>query len=226
MSLNKLKNFKGLNINNYSEAYKLLYDHFGPQDWWPGETPFEIMVGAILTQNTNWSNVNKAITNLKLKDLLSYQALSQIPVDEMAQLIRSAGYYNLKAQRLRNLLDMIGFIYDGNLDLFLEDDPETARENLLSVKGIGQETADSILLYACRHPVFVVDVYTHRVFSRHNMLEEETDYQTIQNVFLDHLPQDMQLYNEFHALIVRVAVTYCKKTKPLCEKCPLQGLNL
>ncbi len=215
-----------MNINNYSEAYRLLYDHFGPQDWWPGETPFEIMVGAVLTQNTNWSNVIKAITNLKSNDLLDYQALSQITVDELAQLIRPAGYYNLKAQRLRNLLDMVGTIYDGELELFLGDNPEIARENLLSVKGIGQETADSILLYACRHPVFVVDVYTHRVFSRHNMLEEETDYKTIQNVFLDHLPRDMQLYNEFHALIVRVAVTFCKKTKPLCEYCPLQGLNL
>jgi len=215
-----------LNTNNYSEAYRLLYDYFGPQDWWPGDTPFEIMVGAILTQNTNWSNVKKAIHNLKSEDLLSYQTLSRISVDEIAQLIRPAGYYNLKARRLRNLLDMVTAIYDGDLESFLEDDLGAARENLLSVKGVGQETADSILLYACGHPVFVVDMYTHRVFSRHNMVEEETDYTTIQKVFLDNLPKNMQMYNEFHALIVRVAVTFCKKTKPLCEKCPLQGLNL
>lgn len=214
-----------MNTNNYSEAYQLLYDHFGPQNWWPGETPLEIMVGAILTQNTNWSNVQKAIVNLKSEKLLDYQSLSQLSVDELAQLIRPAGYYNLKAQRLRNLLDMVADSYGGEIAQFLGDELISARENLLAVKGVGPETADSILLYACGHPVFVVDMYTHRVFSRHNMVEEETDYQAIQDVFVDHLPQDLQLYNEFHALIVRVASTFCKKTKPLCEICPLQGLN-
>lgn len=215
-----------LKINNYSEAYRLLYDHFGPQDWWPGDSPFEIMVGAILTQNTNWSNVQKAIHNLKTEGLLSYRSLSQLTADEIAQFIRPAGYYNLKAQRLKNLLDMLKINYRGELALFFEDDLGSARENLLTVKGVGPETADSILLYACGHPVFVVDMYTHRVFSRHNLLEEESDYSMIQDVFLDHLPEDMQLYNEFHALIVRVANMFCKKTKPLCGKCPLKGLNL
>ena len=191
-----------------------------------GTPLFEIMVGAILTQNTNWSNVQKAIHNLKSEGLLSYQSLAQLTTDEIAQFIRSAGYYNLKAQRLKNLLDMLTTIYEGDLALFLGDDVGSARENLLAVKGVGPETADSILLYACGHPVFVVDMYTHRVFSRHNMLEEETDYSMIQDVFLGHLPQDIQLYNEFHALIVRVASTFCKKTTPLCGKCPLQGLNL
>lgn len=216
----------GVKTNNYREAYRLLYDHFGPQNWWPGDTPFEIMVGAILTQNTSWSNVQKAIDNLKTENLLTYQSLSRLTADEIAQLIRPAGYYNLKAQRLRNLFDMLATSYDGEMELFLGDDLGTARDNLLAVKGVGPETADSILLYACGHPVFVVDMYTHRVFSRHNMVEEETDYQTIQHVFTAHLPEEMQLYNEFHALIVRVAVTFCKKTKPLCEKCPLQGLNV
>ncbi len=215
-----------MNTNSYIEAYRLLYDYFGPQGWWPGDSPFEIMVGAILTQNTNWSNVQKAILNLKSEDLLTYQNLSQLTAEQIALLIRPAGYYNLKAQRLRNLLDMVGNVYDGDLELFLGDNLRAARENLLAVKGVGQETADSILLYACGHPVFVVDMYTHRVFSRHNMVEEETEYGTIQDVFMDHIPHDLQLYNEFHALIVRVAVTFCKKTKPLCEKCPLQGLNL
>jgi endonuclease-3 related protein len=215
-----------VNTNSYSDAYRLLYDHFGPQDWWPGDTPFEIMVGAILTQNTNWSNVQKAIQNLKSENLLSYESLAQLTADEIAQWIRPAGYYNLKARRLRNFLDMVANIYQGELDFFIEDDLRSARENLLTVNGVGPETADSILLYACGHPVFVVDVYTHRVFSRHNLVMEETDYSTIQNLFLDHLVQDIQIYNEFHALIVRVAKTYCKKTKPLCEKCPLNGLNL
>lgn len=212
--------------NNYSEAYQLLYDHFGPQGWWPADTPFEVMVGAVLTQNTNWSNVRKAIGNLQSENLLNFVSLSQLAADEIAEFIRPAGYYNLKAQRLKNLLDMVRISYDGELDLFLQDGLVSARDNLLAVKGVGPETADSILLYACGHPVFVVDMYTHRVFSRHNMVEEETDYSTIQNVFINHLPQDVGLYNEFHALIVRVAVTYCKKTKPLCEQCPLQGLNL
>jgi endonuclease-3 related protein len=222
----KTCSYSEVKTNNYSEAYRLLYDHFGPQDWWPGDTPFEIMVGAILTQNTNWSNVQKAIQNLKSENLLSYESLAQLTADEIAQWIRPAGYYNLKARRLRNFLDMVANIYQGELDLFIEDDLRSARENLLTVNGVGPETADSILLYACGHPVFVVDVYTHRVFSRHNLVMEETDYSTIQNLFLDHLVQDIQIYNEFHALIVRVAKTYCKKTKPLCEKCPLHGLNL
>jgi endonuclease III related protein len=214
-----------LDTNNYIEAYRLLYDYFGPQNWWPGDSPFEIMVGAVLTQNTNWSNVQKAITQLKSENLLSYQSLCLLSVDEIAQLIRPAGYYNLKAQRLRNLLDMLTTHYHGDLESFLVDDLESARENLLAVKGVGPETADSILLYACGQPVFVVDMYTHRVFSRHNMVEEETDYSTMQDIFLNHLPQDTQLYNEFHALIVRVARSFCKKKQPLCGQCPLQGLN-
>jgi endonuclease-3 related protein len=215
-----------LKTNNYTKAYRLLYDYFGPQNWWPGDSPFEIMVGAILTQNTNWSNVQKAIDNLRGADLLSYPSLSLQRVDEIAQLIRPAGYYNLKARRLKNLLDMVTTFYDGELDAFLEDELGSARENLLGVKGVGPETADSILLYACGHPVFVVDTYTYRVFSRHNMVEEETDYRAIQQAFELNLPQDRQLYNEYHALIVRVAGMFCKKTKPLCEQCPLQGLNL
>jgi endonuclease-3 related protein len=221
----KIGSSKEVSTDSYNEAYRLLYDHFGPQDWWPGDTPFEIMVGAILTQNTNWLNVQKAINNLKLENLLSYQSLSQLTTDEIAQWIRPAGYYNLKARRLRNFLDMVANIYQGELDSFIEDDLNRARDNLLAVNGIGPETADSILLYACGHPIFVVDLYTHRVFSRHNLVMEETDYSTMQNIFMDHLLSDLQLYNEFHALIVRVAKTYCKKTKPLCEKCPLYGLN-
>lgn len=215
-----------MKTNNYTKAYRLLYEYFGPQNWWPGDSPFEIMVGAILTQNTNWSNVQKAIDNLRGADLLSYPSLSLQSVDEIAQLIRPAGYYNLKARRLRNLLDMVATLYDGELDAFLEDELGSARENLLWVKGVGPETADSILLYACGHPVFVVDTYTYRVFSRHNMVEEETDYRAIQQAFERNLPRDRQLYNEYHALIVRVAGMFCKKTKPLCEQCPLQGLNL
>lgn len=212
-------------VSKSQEVYRLLYEHFGPQGWWPAETPFETMVGAILTQNTSWSNVAKAIIALKDAGLMTYESLSQCSVDEIAQYIRPSGYYNLKARRLGNLLDMIGNHYDGQLDRFLGDDAQAAREMLLGVKGIGPETADSILLYACGHPIFVVDMYTHRVFSRHNMVDEETDYQTMQTVFMNQLPCDAELFNEFHALVVRVAVTYCKKTNPLCDQCPLRGFN-
>jgi endonuclease III related protein len=212
--------------NNYEDAYGLLYAFFGPQGWWPGETPFEVMVGAILTQNTSWSNVAKAIANLKNSGLLTFETLSRCNSEEIASYIRSSGYYNLKARRLRNLLDLVESDYHGKLDLFLAEDLAIARRKLLEVKGVGPETADSILLYACGHAIFVVDMYTHRVFSRHNLVLEESDYQSIQTVFMDHLPPDARLYNEFHALIVRVATTYCKKKNPLCEECPLQGFNL
>lgn len=212
--------------NDYLKIYTILDDYFGPQHWWPGQSPFEIMVGAILTQNTSWSNVAVAIDSLRASDLLHYDRLCQLTAEEIAPLIRPCGYYNLKAKRLKNLLNMIATVYRAKLDDFLQDSLDSARKNLLRVKGIGPETADSILLYAAHQPVFVVDAYTHRVFSRHNMADEETDYQTLQAVFIDNLPDDVQLYNQYHALIVRVASRYCKKTKPLCEQCPLQGYNL
>jgi endonuclease-3 related protein len=210
----------------YTEVYQNLIDHFGPQNWWPGETPFEIIVGAVLTQNTNWRNVSKAIDNLREAELLNFNSLKLLAVDEIATYIRPSGYYNLKAKRLRNLFDMIENVYFGELDLFLQDSLASGRENLLSVKGVGPETADSILLYACELPTFVIDTYTHRVFSRHQLVDEETDYESMQDLFVSQLPQDVQLYNEYHALIVRVASTYCKKTNPLCEQCPLQGVNM
>lgn len=212
--------------NDFSQAYRLLYKHFGPQGWWPGETSFEVIVGAVLTQNTNWSNVQKAIANLKEAGLLTYRRMSDMRADEIAGYVRPSGYYNLKAKRLKNLLDMIDSCYGGELEQMLDDEMITIRENLLSVKGVGPETADSILLYACGHPIFVVDMYTHRVFSRHLLIDEETDYQAIQDAFMDHLEHDSQLFNEYHALIVRVAAAYCRKTKPLCDQCPLQGFNL
>jgi len=214
------------NDNIYTEVYQNLFDHFGPQNWWPGETPFEIIVGAVLTQNTNWGNVSKAINNLKDAGVLSFSSLKLLTVDEIASYIRPSGYYNLKAKRLRNLLDMIEEVYFGELDLFLKDSLESGRDNLLSVKGVGPETADSILLYACGLPTFVIDTYTHRVFSRHQLVDEETDYESMQDLFVSQLPQDVQLFNEYHALIVRVASKYCKKKNPLCEQCPLQGVNV
>ncbi len=213
-------------MNEVTELYDLMYNHFGAQAWWPAETPFEVMVGAILTQNTHWGNVEKAINNLRSAGVLDYRSLANMSAAEIAELIRPSGYYNLKAQRLCNLLLMVSEKYGGDLEHFLQDDMEAARENLLSVKGIGLETADSILLYACGKPTFVVDAYTHRVLSRHNLIEEETDYTTIQTYLSDRLVAEIELFNEFHALFVRTAVTYCKKNKPLCENCPLNGFNL
>ena len=212
--------------NPFLDAYDLLFAHFGPQHWWPAETPFEVMVGAVLTQNTNWDNVRKAIAELRERGLLSYQALAGCSAEEIAPLIRASGYYNLKARRLKNLLDFLGEEYRGDLDALGNDDPDTARQKLLAVKGIGPETADSILLYACNQPILVVDMYTHRVFSRHNLLPEECAYQEMQDTISAQLPRETALFNEFHALIVRVAASYCKKSKPLCGECPLQGLNL
>jgi endonuclease-3 related protein len=212
-------------MNPYLEAYEKLLRHFGPQGWWPAETPFEVMVGAVLTQNTSWSNVEKAIVKLRDAGLLEFDSLLHCSETLLAELIRPSGYYNLKARRLKNLLAMIAEKYGGDLGALRQDDLGSARANLLSVKGIGPETADSILLYACDQLIFVVDAYTHRVFSRHNLVAEESDYHSLQDQFSGNLPLDVTLFNEYHALIVKVAVKYCKKSKPLCDTCPLQGLN-
>jgi endonuclease III related protein len=214
-----------MEISILQEIYDLLLDHFGPQSWWPGDSAIEMVVGAVLTQNTNWSNVTKAIANLREREVLSFTGLESLSVDELAEYIRPSGYYNIKARRLKNLLVMIREFYDGELDALLADETASARGNLLSVQGIGPETADSILLYAGNHPVFVIDTYTHRVFSRHYLIAEESDYHEIQDEFMNRLPPDSQLFNEYHALIVMVGKHFCKKTHPLCNTCPLGGIN-
>lgn len=209
----------------FTEIYERLLDHFGPQSWWPGDSPLEVVVGAVLTQNTNWSNVTKAIDNLKERRVLSMEGLVTIDPDELATLIRPSGYYNIKSRRLKNLLAMIAEQYGGELEDLLADSTDSARANLLSVKGIGPETADSILLYGGDHPLFVVDAYTHRVFCRHGLVAEECGYDELQGEFMDRLPHDAALFNEYHALIVMVGKEFCKKTKPLCAACPLNGVN-
>lgn len=204
-------------------TYHTLLDQFGPQHWWPGDTPFEIMVGAVLTQNTNWGNVRRAIETLKQDNLLSLEILYSLPIELLAEKIRPSGYYNLKARRLRNLLTLIQDKYHGDLALFFSKDLPVLRKDLLSVKGIGPETADSILLYAAKKPTFVVDTYTHRILSRHGLVPEEADYQEIQDLFISSLPEDTDLYNEYHALIVRLGKEFCKKNNPLCGTCPIEG---
>ena len=208
-----------------TEIYELLDDHFGPLNWWPAETPFEVMVGAVLTQNTNWKNVEKSLDTLKQADLLSFEALLFMPETELAGYIRSSGYYNLKAKRLKNLLHMIETDYGGSLETLFNDDTSRARQALLSVKGIGPETADSILLYGGNHPIFVVDAYTHRILSRHNLIPETCDYATIHDLFMDNLEHDARVFNQYHALLVRTAKEYCKKSNPVCDKCPLNGID-
>ena len=209
----------------YQEVFDLLFAYFGPQHWWPGETAIEIVVGAVLTQNTNWSNVTKAIRNLQNAGALSYQALLEMSMAELAGYIRPSGYYNIKSKRLKNLLFMIRDRYEGDLLRLLSDETQAARSSLLAVQGIGPETADSILLYVGDHPVFVVDAYTHRIFSRHGLIAEESDYQSIQEEFTCRLPVDSALYNEYHALLVMLGKNFCKKTTPLCGQCPLKGVN-
>lgn len=205
------------------DVYHRLLNAFGPQHWWPGGSPFEIMVGAILVQNTAWKNVVRAIDNLREENLLAPRPLYALPEDELSELIRPAGYYRLKARRLRNLLRLLVEEYNADTKAFLDTQIQTLREKLLSVKGIGPETADSILLYAAEKPSFVIDTYTHRVLVRHGWIGEDADYYQLKDLFELALPQDVGLYNEYHALLVRVGHLYCRKT-PKCDPCPLHDL--
>lgn len=205
---------------NLMAVYRTLYEAYGPQHWWPADTPFEVMVGAVLTQNTAWSNVEKAVARLKRERLMTPAGLDRTPGRRLAALIRPSGYYNIKAKRLKNLAGFIRDRYSGSLRRMFSSDPGELRKGLLQVNGIGPETADSILLYAANVPSFVVDAYTKRVFSRHGLIAPDADYNTVQKTFMDSLPADVRLYNEFHALIVRVSKDYCR-TPPLCTLCPL-----
>jgi len=205
-------------------AFHALNEHFGDLHWWPGDSPLEVIVGAILTQNTAWQNVEKAIANLKTAHLLSTEALLAIPASDLAELIRPSGYYNVKARRLKSFFAFLQDRFHGNLDVMLGEETRTLREKLLQVKGIGEETADSMLLYAGGKPVFVVDAYTRRILMRHGIIGERLAYGAIQRLFMEHLPPDAPLYNQYHALLVNTGKNYCRK-KPRCEACPLKYLN-
>ncbi len=205
------------------EIFERLFKAFGPQHWWPGDTPFEVMVGAVLTQNTNWANVEKAISNLKREGLMDPGSLGAVSLERLSQLIRPAGYYNIKARRLKNLLDLVNNGFSGDLNALFSLDTPRLRELLLGVKGIGPETADSIILYAARKPVFVVDAYTFRVMERHGLVSGPCSYDELQEIFLRNLKEDTDLFSEYHALIVRLCKTYCLRS-PKCQKCPLEDL--
>lgn len=204
-------------------VYDKLLAHFGRQRWWPGETPFEVIVGAVLTQNTNWKNVEKAIENLRQENLLDPHALQGLPAEELAEVIRPAGYYRLKAGRLHNVADFLVSRYDGDLDRMFQQPLDQLRDELLAVKGVGPETADSILLYAGGMATFVVDAYTYRVVVRHGWLEPEADYHQIKDFFESRLADDAALFNEFHALLVSVGKQFCG-TQPKCAGCPLESM--
>ncbi len=205
-----------------TEIYHKLYSHFGPQHWWPGDTAFEIAVGAILTQNTNWTNVEKAILNLKKKKSLSAKKMNGMSHSTLASLIKPAGYFNVKAKRLNNFLTFLSNSYSGSMKKMGEKDLPLIREELLKVNGIGPETADSILLYALNKPSFVIDAYTRRILQRHNIADADVSYHELQAVFHENLPRDIKLYNEYHALIVMLGKNYCKP-KPKCKECPIEG---
>ena len=205
------------------DAYDRLLETFGRQHWWPGDTPFEIAVGAILTQNTNWKNVEKALENLRESDALSVSAIDRLEQEELEELIQPAGYFRLKTKRLKNFVALIVNEFDGEFDQLLALDKESLREKLLGVNGIGPETADSIVLYAADKPIFVIDAYTSRVLKRHGWIDYDADYFAMQEYFHSSLETDAELFNEYHALIVQVGKQFCGK-KPKCEECPLCGM--
>ncbi|MFJ5714899.1 endonuclease III domain-containing protein [Neobacillus sp. NPDC093127] len=205
--------------HEYQLIYNKLYEHYGPQGWWPAETPFEMMMGSILVQNTSWRNVDKALDNLK--PFLKPEAIDKLSIDELAQLIRPSGFFNIKASRIKYYMEWFKS-YEYDIDLIKKVDKHQLRIELLSIKGIGPETADVILLYAFDTPIFVVDAYSRRIFHRlgFNM---PASYDTFRKQVEKELPRDLALYNEFHALIVKHAKEFCKAT-PICDSCPLFGI--
>jgi len=200
--------------------YRILYGAFGPCNWWPGDTPFEVIIGAILTQNANWSNVEKAIANLKKKNLLDPVKLHNTPKSRIADLVRPAGYFRQKAKKIHIFLDYFKKKYDYSIEKMKEQPADKLRRELLNTWGIGPETADSILLYALEKPVFVVDAYTMRIFRRLGYINSKDKYETVQKLFTKCLTPEVSLFNEFHACIVALGSNVCRP-KPLCDRCPL-----
>jgi endonuclease III related protein len=210
-------------------AYQLMLRHFGHQSWWPGETPFEVCVGAVLTQNTSWSNVSRAIANLKDAHVLTPPKLFALTESDLARLIQPAGYFNVKARRLRSFLRVLVEEFGGELDRLFAGETGAVRARLLAINGIGPETADSMLLYAGRHHRFVIDAYTKRIFARHGWIDAEADYETLQRLCeaaLNHRPRHEQLdyWQDYHAQLVMVGKHFCRTREPKCETCPLQSL--
>jgi endonuclease-3 related protein len=253
---------QGEQINNY---YRALYRAWGRQQWWPARTRFEVIVGAYLTQNTSWNNVAIALRSMRAAGVLSLKGVRDISLSQLESLIRSSGYFRQKARRLKTFVGFLDKYYGGSLRRMFAQPTEKLREELLGLNGVGPETADSILLYAGQHPVFVVDAYTRRIMDRHGILPAMAPYEEIRQLFqralsagasnkfaartesgsraniealknrvvgAAHRPSTMstakrsalvQIYNEMHGLIVGVGKSYCMKSKPRCEDCPLQS---
>jgi len=212
-----------MNSKRLGEIYNLLYQHFGPQGWWPGESTEEIILGAILTQNTSWGNVEKALAQLKGNNCLDFEKIYDLDTALFAEMIRPAGYYNIKAKRVKNFVQWLYDQYAGQLGRLESVSTDLLRNQLLSVNGIGKETADSILLYGLGRAVFVVDTYTSRVLVRHNLIDDQCDYEQIREFMESNTEENVQLYNEFHALLVCVGKQFCKP-RCLCSKCPLDSI--
>lgn len=207
-----------------TQMYQILFEHFGHRRWWPGNSPFEVCVGAILTQNTSWKNVEKAITNLKNAGSLNVSILHEMCMDELAILIKPAGYYNIKAKRLKNFITHLVERHQGSLDNMFQADVDELRTELLSINGIGKETADCMILYAANKPIFVIDAYTKRVLERHGIVGQDADYDSMQMIFHRNLKEDVALFNDFHAQFVAVGSRHCRRT-PKCVGCPLEKLG-
>jgi len=202
--------------------FETLSRALGPMHWWPARTRFEVIVGAILTQNTGWSNVERALTNLKRAGLLTPRAIENVSVARLRNLIRPSGYFQQKTKTLKAFVRFMRINYDGSLTRMFRTPTAELRLKLLAVRGIGPETADSILLYAGKHATFVVDAYTHRILSRHGITTGKPDYEAVRALFEQSLPRDAHTYNEFHALLVNVGKNWCRPREPRCSECPLE----
>jgi endonuclease-3 related protein len=200
--------------------YERLFEQYGPQHWWPAGTPLEMIIGAILTQSAAWINVEKAIGNLKSNGILNITGLREIPQDELARLIYPSGYYNVKARKIKAFVDWLAEEYDGDLNRLFALNTARLRIELLSVHGVGEETADSIILYSAHQPIFVIDAYTRRIVARLGLEPKKDSYSDFQALFMDNLPHDEMLFNEYHALMVQHGKTVCRKN-PLCADCCL-----
>lgn len=204
-------------------VFETLLAHYGEQHWWPAESRFEMMIGAILTQNTAWTNVEKALSNLRKNDALNFQTLENTPRERLIKWIRPAGFFNQKAVYIQEMVSNIRNRFNGSLDALFALEPFELRRELLAWKGIGKETADSIILYAAEKPVFVIDAYTKRICRRHGWIDDKAKYDDVAELFTQHLPEEVRLFNEYHALIVRTCKDYCTARNPNCAECPLKG---
>ena len=204
--------------------YEAMSGALGPMRWWPAQTPFEVIVGSILTQSTAWGNVERAIANLRKARVLTPSAMLRVPTPRLAALVRPSGYYRQKAKKLKAFMRFLQTEYGGSLKRMFQTPTIELRDKLLSVHGIGPETADSILLYAGNHPVFVVDAYTHRIFDRHGITSGKPDYEKVRAFIETSIPRKAELFNEFHALIVNTGKNWCRKSAPRCEECPLRSM--